>query len=114
MVGKVEKIRDDPLYAMRLGDEEFKREEIAKKKQREESKKKKASFKSLCGSRATTHKEPLETVILEKTIIKIGPLLALGFGEAGASIIGQNMKGADTAGVKVMVPGKRVECVLGV
>ena len=36
--------------------------------------------------------EPMETVMLEKTIIKLGGLLALGFGEAGAEVIGQNMK----------------------
>ena len=31
--------------------------------------------------------EKFETKILEKTIIKIGALLALGFGEAGSNII---------------------------
>ena len=30
---------------------------------------------------------PLETKVLEKTITKIGALLALGFGEAGSKII---------------------------
>lgn len=29
----------------------------------------------------------METVVLEQTIIKIGALLALGFGEAGSKII---------------------------
>ena len=32
-----------------------------------------------------------ETAILEKAIIKIGHLLALGFGEAGSKIIADNM-----------------------
>ena len=41
---------------------------------------------------AKKYKEPMETVMLEKTIIKLGGLLALGFGEAGAEVIGQNMK----------------------
>lgn len=36
-------------------------------------------------------KEPLETQVLEKTITKIGALLALGFGEAGSEIIAQNL-----------------------
>jgi cell shape-determining protein MreC len=36
-------------------------------------------------------KEPLETQVLEKTITKIGALLALGFGEAGTQIIAQNL-----------------------
>jgi len=30
--------------------------------------------------------------VLERAIVKIGHLLALGFGEAGTNIIGQNMK----------------------
>merc|ERR1712232_1521079 len=55
-----------------------------------------------------------ETVILEKTIIKLGSLLALGFGEAGANIIGQNMGGGESAVVNAMIPGARVECILGV
>ena len=56
--------------------------------------------------------EPLETIILEKTIIKIGGLLALGFGEAGAEIIGSNMKGGDSS-VNAMLPGRRVLAVFG-
>jgi hypothetical protein len=36
-------------------------------------------------------KEQYETQVLERTIIKIGHLLALGFGEAGSKIIGDNM-----------------------
>merc|ERR1719230_2429970 len=65
-----------------------------------------------CQRRQT--QEPMETVILEKTIIKLGSLLALGFGEAGANIIGDNMKGADSAGVNAMVPGMKVECIIGI
>ena len=52
-------------------------------------------------------------VILEKTIIKLGSLLALGFGEAGANIIEHNMHGVDSACVDAMVEGTRVECIIG-
>jgi len=52
-------------------------------------------------------------VILEKTIIKLGSLLALGFGEAGADIIAQNMHGVDTSNVDAMVEGVKVECIIG-
>merc|ERR1719487_305201 len=65
----------------------------------------------MCQSRRDT--EPMETVILEKTIIKIGSLLALGFGEAGANIIEHNMSGVDSAMVTAMVEGTRVECIIG-
>lgn len=53
----------------------------------------------------------METVILEKTIVKLGTLLALGFGEAGANIVRENIAG--NAGVNAMVRGKRVECIIG-
>jgi hypothetical protein len=35
----------------------------------------------------------METAILEKLIMKIGALLAIGFGEAGSEIIAENMRG---------------------
>jgi class 3 adenylate cyclase len=57
--------------------------------------------------------EPMETVVLEKTIIKIGSLLALGFGEAGAEIIGHNMKWGDSSALNAMIPGRRVEAIFG-
>jgi class 3 adenylate cyclase len=55
----------------------------------------------------------METVVLEKTIIKLGSLLALGFGQAGAQIIEHNMHGVDSACVDAMIEGKRVECIIG-
>merc|ERR1719504_110672 len=66
-------------------------------------------------SQATTSNapEPMETVVLEKTIIKIGSLLALGFGEAGAEIIGQNMKGSESSALNAMIPGQKVEAIFG-
>merc|ERR1719440_2525082 len=57
--------------------------------------------------------EPMETVVLEKTITKIGSLLALGFGEAGAEIIGQNMRGPNTSALNAMIPGRKVEAIFG-
>eukprot|EP00434_Breviolum_minutum_P010322 symbB.v1.2.009108.t1/scaffold573.1/size222803/17 len=64
-------------------------------------------------SRKASTEGPMETVILEKTIIKLGSLLALGFGEAGANIISHNMKGSDSAGVNAILPGMKVDCVIG-
>ena len=55
--------------------------------------------------------EPHETVILEQTIIKIGALLALGFGEAGVKIIADNM--ANTGDVDPMIPGNKVVAIFG-
>ena len=52
-----------------------------------------------------------ETQILEKTIINIGALMAIGFGEAGSQIISQNMeKGGD---VNPMIPGRKIYAIFG-
>jgi len=53
----------------------------------------------------------METVVLEQTIIKIGALLALGFGEAGSKIIAQNMAGSGD--VNPMIPGNKVIAIFG-
>mmetsp|Transcript_92633 Transcript_92633/g.145378 ORF Transcript_92633/g.145378 Transcript_92633/m.145378 type:complete len:980 (-) Transcript_92633:6-2945(-) len=117
MIKRVEAIRDDPLIAMKMADEEFKAEEVQKAKQKKRGKER---FRKLlhdlihCKTCSREVSEPMETVILEKTIIKLGSLLALGFGEAGANIIGANMRGSDSAGVNAMIPGRRVDCVIGV
>merc|ERR1740117_1506796 len=103
-----------------MADEEFKAEEVAKAKMaRQRKEHMKMMFKQviscqLCNPKDPKGNEPMETVVLEKTIIKLGSLLALGFGEAGANIIGHNMSGSDSAGVNAMVPGSRVNCIIGV
>jgi len=114
MIAKMETIKDNPLEAMRLGDMEYRREEIEHAKRREQ-----LASMSTCWRLIYRYKymkkmkEPMETVMLEKTIIKLGGLLALGFGEAGAEIIGQNMKGGASAGVNAMVPGRKVDAIIG-
>lgn len=54
----------------------------------------------------------METKILENAIIKLGSLLALGFGEAGVEIIGQNLDD-ENATVDAMIPGSKVEGIYG-
>jgi len=111
MVRKVEAIRDNPLAAMKMADDEFKREEIAKKQRKKQAERSCGDPRKLCSGGES---ELMETVILEKTIIKLGSLLALGFGEAGANIVSSNMKGSSSAGVNAMVDGHRVDCIVGV
>jgi len=53
----------------------------------------------------------METLLLEKTLTKIGGLLACGFGEAGAEIIAKNI--ADGAEINPMLPGQKVICIFG-
>jgi len=114
MIAKMETIKDNPLEAMRLGDLEYRREEIEHAQHMEDLAKKSNCWKMVYKYRYMRKaKEPMETVMLEKTIIKLGGLLALGFGEAGAEIIGQNMQGGATAGVNAMVPGQTVDAIIG-
>eukprot|EP00448_Togula_jolla_P014558 CAMPEP_0170573382 /NCGR_PEP_ID=MMETSP0224-20130122/2736_1 /TAXON_ID=285029 /ORGANISM="Togula jolla, Strain CCCM 725" /LENGTH=971 /DNA_ID=CAMNT_0010895967 /DNA_START=21 /DNA_END=2936 /DNA_ORIENTATION=- len=119
MIRTIESIRANPLIATEMADEEFRAEERKKaRKSRQQAKehmlglaKDIITFKA-CN--AATSNLPMETVILEKTIIKLGCLLALGFGEAGANIVSQNMMGRDSASVNAMIPGQVVECIIGV
>lgn len=114
MIAKMETIKDNPLEAMRLGDLEYRREEIELAKRKEQLASMSACWRLVYRFRYMRKtKEPMETAMLEKTIIKLGGLLALGFGEAGAEIIGQNMKGGVTAGVNAMVPGQKVDAIIG-
>lgn len=53
----------------------------------------------------------LETDVLEKTIVKIGALLALGFGEAGSQIIAQNISGGGS--VNPILPGQKIMAIFG-
>eukprot|EP00929_Paragymnodinium_shiwhaense_P098031 TRINITY_DN5958_c0_g4_i1.p1 TRINITY_DN5958_c0_g4~~TRINITY_DN5958_c0_g4_i1.p1 ORF type:complete len:949 (-),score=200.25 TRINITY_DN5958_c0_g4_i1:445-3291(-) len=117
MISKVETIRSNPLMAMKMADDEFKLEEMerakAKREREQNDRWNKIWNLIMCQSGTQVKVEPMETVILEKTIIKLGSLLVLGFGEAGSSIIEQNMSGVDSACVDGMVEGTRVECIIG-
>jgi len=56
----------------------------------------------------------METVVLEKTIIKLGGLCALAFGEAGSNVIAMNMKESDTtSAINTMIEGAIVDGVYG-
>ena len=52
-----------------------------------------------------------ETAVLERAIVKISHLLALGFGEAGGSIIGQNMNNGGE--LNPMMPGNKTYAIFG-
>lgn len=103
MIQKVNKIARDPLEAA----QEEENEALKYEKEKQRLKKKyKSKYKKF-----VKNKEVYETVILEQTIVKIGALLALGFGEAGSKVIAENMaRGGD---VDPMVPGNKVLAVFG-
>jgi len=127
MIAKVDAIRINPLKAAKMAEEKFAKEvKAARKSEIAEGvaprgrfsffeidrAKRLSQMKNFIACQGKESQEPMETVVLENTIIKLGSLLVLGFGEAGAEIIRKNMEGS-TAGVNVMLPGQRVECVIG-
>jgi class 3 adenylate cyclase len=126
MISKLERIRNNPLEALKIGDEEHHKEQakIAKMADDEGEAQERSRCKRLLGcicpccrrrlgllGEDAQAPEPMETQVLETTILKIGQLLALGFGEAGAKIIGQNMNNSDSSAVTGMIPGRTVEAV---
>eukprot|EP00927_Polykrikos_kofoidii_P074468 TRINITY_DN7046_c0_g1_i1.p1 TRINITY_DN7046_c0_g1~~TRINITY_DN7046_c0_g1_i1.p1 ORF type:complete len:1017 (-),score=181.97 TRINITY_DN7046_c0_g1_i1:109-3159(-) len=119
MMLKVSMIRINPLIAAQIADDTFKHEEMEKSKCKKLAKDPfRRRIKCLrnclmCTSGGET-KKPMETAVLESTIIKLGTLLALGFGHAGVTIISTNMQGQDSAGVNAMVPGRSVDCITAV
>ncbi len=79
MLSKVKRIGKNPLEAAQMEENEaLLMEELSKTNDYAKKIKKKDD-------------STYETTILEKTIVKIGALLAVGFGEAGSEIIAQNM-----------------------
>lgn len=77
MIAKVNKISANPLAAA----QEEEAEALALEKIKEEEKRQQEKSGKV---KKKKKEEIFETVILEQTIIKIGALLALGFGEAGS------------------------------
>eukprot|EP00352_Strombidinopsis_acuminata_P003181 CAMPEP_0176396808 /NCGR_PEP_ID=MMETSP0126-20121128/44572_1 /TAXON_ID=141414 ORGANISM="Strombidinopsis acuminatum, Strain SPMC142" /NCGR_SAMPLE_ID=MMETSP0126 /ASSEMBLY_ACC=CAM_ASM_000229 /LENGTH=87 /DNA_ID=CAMNT_0017770643 /DNA_START=641 /DNA_END=904 /DNA_ORIENTATION=- len=56
----------------------------------------------------------METDFLIRAIIKIGHLLAIGFGEAGSSIIAKNISMEDGEGdLDPMIPGQKIYGIFG-
>uniref|UniRef100_A0A0G4FMQ5 Guanylate cyclase domain-containing protein n=1 Tax=Chromera velia CCMP2878 TaxID=1169474 RepID=A0A0G4FMQ5_9ALVE len=121
MIAKVEKIRQNPMVAAKLGEKEAEEAE----KDPEEPKSGVARYSRAVTENITRYRfnknknnkkkkgpDPYETLILEKTIIKIGGLLALGFGEAGGEIIANNMKNSD-GGLNAMVAGRKIQAIFG-
>mmetsp|Transcript_87085 Transcript_87085/g.244264 ORF Transcript_87085/g.244264 Transcript_87085/m.244264 type:complete len:1122 (+) Transcript_87085:112-3477(+) len=138
MISKFEKIRMNPLEAMRLRSDEMDPEmKAARKYLRSNSRQsgisentsdagsngdEKSGCRAWLGRLVTRIRkggdplagnapDPTETVILEKAIMRIGALLALSFGEVGAEIVGRNMTG-DVSMLDAMIPGRRVEVVV--
>ncbi|ETP40259.1 hypothetical protein F442_12386 [Phytophthora nicotianae P10297] len=60
--------------------------------------------------RKNAKEEGFETALLELTLSKVGRLMQVGFGAAGADIIGKNMGSGD---LDPMLPGKKITAIYG-
>jgi class 3 adenylate cyclase len=111
MIKKIKEISKNPIEAMQNNE----KEDYAKSLLEQEDKDKKGCMKFFsCKDGESKKKEaPLETVVLENTITKIGALLALGFGEAGSEIIAKNMQNNTKGDVNPILPGKKVMAIYG-
>lgn len=98
MISKVKRISKNPLEAAQIEEQDaLAWEELAQKDKKI--------------IQLTKEKAKFETAMLESIIVKIGALLALGFGEAGSEIIAENM--SKSGGVEPMLPGKKMFAVFG-
>lgn len=101
IIEKLKKIAKNPLAASEI------------KSIREELIEMSGNKRCLCFKKKETDegKVDYETKIIEDTIIKIGVLLALGFGEAGSAIIGSNVE--KNTGFDLMLTGTKIVGVFG-
>ncbi|KAJ0403069.1 hypothetical protein P43SY_009136 [Pythium insidiosum] len=60
--------------------------------------------------RRNAKEQGFETALLELTLTKVGTLMQVGFGAAGADIIGKNMGSGD---LDPMLPGKKITAIYG-
>lgn len=69
--------------------------------------------RNLCMERIEEEEEGPQTEpqVLQNTIVKIGSLLAVGFGEAGTEIICKVIE--DPAIIDVMIPGQKIMALFG-
>jgi len=113
MMLKVQMVRINPMLATKLGEDAFNREQREKHKNAQQKHSKLNLLKrKVCCQREEKTEENMETKMLENTIIKLGTLLALGFGAAGANVISRSMK-ATASESAVMIPGGRISCIIG-
>jgi len=110
MMAKLDTIKDNPMQAMRLGDVEFKRQQLLNSQRKNQIKHGNKLRKCWHYFKQKNQiQEPMETVILERTIIKLGGLLALCFGEEGGEIIGKYVGRESELGT---ISGHRVDAII--
>ncbi|KAL4427408.1 hypothetical protein ABPG74_009680 [Tetrahymena malaccensis] len=95
MLETIKLIADNPLDAAKISEEKAMAEQELKKNK----------------VKINDQQKSDETYLLESTIMKIGALLAIGFGEAGSKIITKNMQIGGN--IDPMIPGKKIMAIFG-
>ncbi|CAD8047286.1 unnamed protein product [Paramecium primaurelia] len=99
MMKQIELIAANPLEAVNIEEQEDLVIEELEKSQDHKKLKEKEIMRTM------------ETYILQRLIMKVGALLAVGFGEAGSEIIAENIKKGGS--VDPMIPGKKIMAIFG-
>ncbi|CAK60438.1 unnamed protein product (macronuclear) [Paramecium tetraurelia] len=99
MMEKIELIAQNPLEAVYIEEQEDLIMEQLEKDEDDEKIKQKYMERRM------------ETYLLQRLIMKVGALLAVGFGEAGSEIIAENIKKGGS--VDPMLPGKKIMAIFG-
>jgi len=116
-------IRNDPRMASKMASDEMKNELVDQNIDRQLEKKGWGRYLrclqnvvscQVCGQKEK--ESPMETVILEHTIMRLASLLTLGLGEAGLEIIGHSLSDSASSGIVDVfaLPSHSVDCVMAV
>ena len=115
MMIKIDKISKNPIEAMEENEKQDYLKFLDERRQQRSNQSQNIFFKLGCKcfeKKNGINNAPLETVVLEKTITKIGALMALGFGEAGSKIVISNMNKAEDS-INPLIKGKKVMAIYG-
>ena len=113
VMARIEQIRSNPIMATHIDDltmEQASMEKIALVNKVSSAPNVLARFLAARQLYRFNRDSNMDMLLLEKAIVRIGGLLAVGFGQAGAAIVAQNMTSSGR-GINAMVPGKRIDAI---
>ena len=107
MIDTVKKISSNPLQAIKDIEKENMIKHVIESRESDPN----ADEEELLMLAKEDKKNQTEPSLLENMIVKIGSLLAVGFGEAGTELIARNIE--NYGSLNVMMPGRKVMCIFG-
>eukprot|EP00929_Paragymnodinium_shiwhaense_P097127 TRINITY_DN58899_c0_g1_i1.p1 TRINITY_DN58899_c0_g1~~TRINITY_DN58899_c0_g1_i1.p1 ORF type:complete len:1235 (+),score=244.08 TRINITY_DN58899_c0_g1_i1:74-3778(+) len=127
LIVKLQAVSNNPLDAMTLGDKEYRRSKADKAAAKAAAAARKAMeanqnicrrcLRRVATSMKRRKTQPVETVIIEQTIVKLGGILVWAYGEAGADVVSRNLRGTKygdgSLEIKAQFPASTVEVIVG-